>query len=121
MPLPVMNNTTEMIWKGSLKEDHPAQQIQIFEQFVAQDVGGIVLAQTLPGTKIVVNSGRGRLRAKDNWPKDHALPLSKDSGRQRRPAGLSKLAYAHPSLIGRPSLNVRHRSSYNSSSALPIA
>jgi len=34
----------EMIWKGSLKEDDPAQQIQIFEQFVAQDVGGIVLA-----------------------------------------------------------------------------
>jgi ribose transport system substrate-binding protein len=34
----------EMIWKGSLKEDDPAQQIQIFEQFVAEDVGGIVLA-----------------------------------------------------------------------------
>jgi ribose transport system substrate-binding protein len=34
----------EIMWKGSLKEDDPAQQIQIFEQFVAQDVGGIVLA-----------------------------------------------------------------------------
>ena len=34
----------EMIWKGSLKEDDPAQQIQIFEQFVAEGVGGIVLA-----------------------------------------------------------------------------
>ena len=34
----------EIIWKGSLKEDDPAQQIQIFEQFVAEDVGGIVLA-----------------------------------------------------------------------------
>ena len=33
-----------MIWKGSLKEDDPAQQIQIFEQFVAEGVGGIVLA-----------------------------------------------------------------------------
>ena len=34
----------EIIWKGSLKEDDPAQQIQIFEQFVAEGVGGIVLA-----------------------------------------------------------------------------
>jgi ribose transport system substrate-binding protein len=34
----------EMIWKGSLKEDDPAQQIQIFEQLVAEDVSGIVLA-----------------------------------------------------------------------------
>ena len=34
----------EMIWKGSLKEDDPAQQIRIFEQFVAEGVGGIVLA-----------------------------------------------------------------------------
>jgi ribose transport system substrate-binding protein len=34
----------EMIWKGSLREEDPAQQIQIFEQFVAEDVGGIVLA-----------------------------------------------------------------------------
>ena len=34
----------EMIWKGSLKEDDPAQQIQIFEQFVAEGVSGIVLA-----------------------------------------------------------------------------
>ena len=34
----------EIIWKGSLKEDDPAQQIQIFEQFVAEDMGGIVLA-----------------------------------------------------------------------------
>ena len=29
----------EMIWKGSLKEDDPAQQIQIFEQFVAEGRG----------------------------------------------------------------------------------
>ena len=34
----------EMIWKGSLNEDDSAQQIQIFEQLVAEDVGGIVLA-----------------------------------------------------------------------------
>jgi ribose transport system substrate-binding protein len=34
----------EMIWKGSLKEDDPAQQIQIVEQFVSEGVGGIVLA-----------------------------------------------------------------------------
>lgn len=34
----------EMVWKGSLKEDDPAQQIQIVEQFVSEDVGGIVLA-----------------------------------------------------------------------------
>ena len=34
----------EMIWKGTLREDDPAQQIQIFEQFVAEDVSGIVLA-----------------------------------------------------------------------------
>ena len=34
----------EMIWKGLLKEDDPARQIQIFEQFVAEGVGGIVLA-----------------------------------------------------------------------------
>ena len=34
----------EMIWKGSLKEDDPTQQIQIFEQFVAEGVSGIVLA-----------------------------------------------------------------------------
>ena len=34
----------EMIWKGSLKEADPTQQIQIFEQFVAEDVSGIVLA-----------------------------------------------------------------------------
>ena len=34
----------EMIWNGSLKEDDPAQQIQIFEQFVAEGVSGIVLA-----------------------------------------------------------------------------
>ena len=37
---------SEMLWKGSLKEDDPAQQIQIFEQFVAEDVSGIVLAPT---------------------------------------------------------------------------
>jgi ribose transport system substrate-binding protein len=35
---------TEMIWKGSLKEDDPGQQIQIVEQFVSEGVGGIVLA-----------------------------------------------------------------------------
>ena len=34
----------EMIWKGSLNEDDPAQQIRIFEQLVAENVGGIVLA-----------------------------------------------------------------------------
>jgi ribose transport system substrate-binding protein len=34
----------EMIWKGSLREDDPAQQIQIFEQFVAKEVSGIILA-----------------------------------------------------------------------------
>jgi ribose transport system substrate-binding protein len=34
----------EMVWKGSLKEDNPAQQIQIVEQFVSEGVGGIVLA-----------------------------------------------------------------------------
>jgi ribose transport system substrate-binding protein len=33
-----------MIWKGSLKEDDPTQQIEIIEQFVAEGVGGIVLA-----------------------------------------------------------------------------
>ena len=34
----------EMIWKGSLKEDDPAQQIQIVQQFISEGVGGIVLA-----------------------------------------------------------------------------
>jgi ribose transport system substrate-binding protein len=34
----------EMIWNGSLKEDDPAQQIQVFEQFLAEGVSGIVLA-----------------------------------------------------------------------------
>src|SRR6516162_3638846 len=34
----------EMIWKGSLKEDDPGQQIQIVQQFVSEGVGGIVLA-----------------------------------------------------------------------------
>ena len=34
----------EMVWKGSLKEDDPTQQIQIVEQFVSEGVGGIVLA-----------------------------------------------------------------------------
>src|SRR5215471_11728144 len=34
----------EMIWKGSLKEDDPAQQIQIVQQLVSEGVGGIVLA-----------------------------------------------------------------------------
>ena len=34
----------EMVWKGSLNEDDPAQQIQIVEQFVSEGVGGIVLA-----------------------------------------------------------------------------
>ena len=32
------------MWKGSLKEDDPGQQIRIVEQFVAEGVGGIVLA-----------------------------------------------------------------------------
>ena len=34
----------EMIWKGSLREDDSAQQIQIVQQFVSEGVGGIVLA-----------------------------------------------------------------------------
>jgi ribose transport system substrate-binding protein len=34
----------EMTWKGSPKEDDPAQQIQIVEQLVADGVGGLVLA-----------------------------------------------------------------------------
>ncbi|MGA7902302.1 MAG: substrate-binding domain-containing protein [Terrimicrobiaceae bacterium] len=34
----------EMVWKGSLREDDPAQQIQILEQFILEGVGGIVLA-----------------------------------------------------------------------------
>jgi DNA-binding LacI/PurR family transcriptional regulator len=34
----------EMIWKGSLREDDPAQQIQIVQQFVSEGVGGIFLA-----------------------------------------------------------------------------
>ena len=34
----------EMIWKGSLKEDDFAQQIQIVQQFVSEGVGGVVLA-----------------------------------------------------------------------------
>ena len=34
----------EIIWKGSLKEDDPAQQIRIIEPFVSEGVGGIVLA-----------------------------------------------------------------------------
>jgi ribose transport system substrate-binding protein len=34
----------EMIWKGSLREDDPAQQILIVQQFVSEGVGGIVLA-----------------------------------------------------------------------------
>src|SRR5215475_5952258 len=34
----------EMTWKGSLREDDPAQQIQIVQQFVSEGVGGIVLA-----------------------------------------------------------------------------
>ena len=33
-----------MVWKGPLKEDDRAQQIQIVEQFASQGVGGIVLA-----------------------------------------------------------------------------
>ena len=34
----------EMIWKGSVNEDDPAQQIQIVQQFVSEGVAGIVLA-----------------------------------------------------------------------------
>jgi ribose transport system substrate-binding protein len=34
----------EMMWKGSVNEDDPAQQIQIVQQFVSEGVGGIVLA-----------------------------------------------------------------------------
>ena len=33
-----------MVWKGSLNEGDPAQQIRIVEQFVSEGVGGIVLA-----------------------------------------------------------------------------
>jgi ribose transport system substrate-binding protein len=36
--------SVEMIWKGSLKEDDPSQQIQIVQQFVSEGVRGIVLA-----------------------------------------------------------------------------
>jgi ribose transport system substrate-binding protein len=34
----------EMLWRGSLKEDDPVQQIQIVEQFISEEVDGIVLA-----------------------------------------------------------------------------
>jgi ribose transport system substrate-binding protein len=34
----------EMIWKGSLQEDDPAQQIQIVQQVVSEGVGGVILA-----------------------------------------------------------------------------
>ena len=34
----------KMIWKGSLKEDDPAQQVQIVERFISEGVDGIVLA-----------------------------------------------------------------------------
>jgi ribose transport system substrate-binding protein len=34
----------DILWKGSLDEDDPAQQIQIVDQFVSEGVGGIVLA-----------------------------------------------------------------------------
>jgi len=34
----------EIVWKGPLKENDRAQQIQVVQQFVAQDVDGIVLA-----------------------------------------------------------------------------
>ncbi len=34
----------EMLWRGPLKEDDLAQQIQIVEQFISEGVGGIVLA-----------------------------------------------------------------------------
>jgi ribose transport system substrate-binding protein len=34
----------EMLWRGPLKEDDPAQQIQIVEQFISEGVDGIVLA-----------------------------------------------------------------------------
>ena len=34
----------EMVWKGSPKEDDPAQQIQFVERFISEGVGGIVLA-----------------------------------------------------------------------------
>ena len=33
-----------MVWKGSLKEDDSAQQVQIVERFISQGVDGIVLA-----------------------------------------------------------------------------
>jgi ribose transport system substrate-binding protein len=34
----------DIVWKGPLKENDRAQQIQVVQQFVAQDVAGIVLA-----------------------------------------------------------------------------
>ena len=34
----------EMAWKGPLKEDYTAQQIQIMEEFISEGVDGIVLA-----------------------------------------------------------------------------
>ena len=34
----------EVLWKGPLKENDRAQQIQVVQQFIAQDVDGIVLA-----------------------------------------------------------------------------
>ena len=34
----------EIIWKGPLKENDRAQQIQVLQQFVSQGVGGIALA-----------------------------------------------------------------------------
>ena len=53
----------EMIWKGSLKEDDPAQQIRIVEQFVAEDVGGIVLA---PIDDAALEASSRRCHAKGN-------------------------------------------------------
>jgi ribose transport system substrate-binding protein len=52
----------EMIWKGSLNEDDSAQQIQIFEQLVAEDLGGIILApidDTALGLPVVAAMQKG--------------------------------------------------------------
>jgi ribose transport system substrate-binding protein len=52
----------EMIWKGSLNEDDSAQQIQIFEQLVAEDLNGIILApidDTALGLPVVAAMQKG--------------------------------------------------------------
>jgi hypothetical protein len=63
MPLPVMNNTTEMIWKGSLKEDHPAQQI--LER----------MAGTIQGTTTDTYTGMPRAGTKSPDPVNPPSPV----------------------------------------------